>query len=106
MLRFEKIKIKISRFFKSTFIYIIVFEVTELILFIVTTFVTEAIFRDDLLLLFLLYGIFSFVGIFLIFKTLMPWLMDLDKKKVNKYALIMSIVTNPGFALIVLNFFF
>ena len=103
ILMFARIKIKKSKLLISTFIYIIVVGITEFILLFVTNFITETIFRDDLL--FLPYGIFSFVGIFVIFKMLMPRLMELDKKKVNKYALIMSIVTNPGLVLIVLNFF-
>jgi hypothetical protein len=91
---FDKFKIKKSKLLISTFIYTIVIMITEFILFLVTA----TIFGD---VFFWLYGIFPFVGIFIIFKMLMPRLMELNKEKVNKYALIMSTVT--VFALIVLH---
>lgn len=98
ILKFDKTKVKASHILISTFIYTIVVGITELILL----FSTLAI-SSDFVLSSLLYAIFSFLGIFLIFKMFIPRFIKLDKKKMNKYALIMAIVTNPGILLFIIS---
>jgi len=99
ILRFDKMKIKASKILLPVFTYTILVGIIEVALL----FVSYAIARALVLSAFL-YGIFSFVAIFLVFKMFIPRFIKVNMKKMNKYALIMSIVTNPGFMFFVIIF--
>ena len=100
ILRFEKVKVKTSRILISIFIYTILVGITEVILLLVCYSIAR-----NFVLSALLYGVFSFIAIFLIFKMLIPrFIIKLKKKEVNKYAIIMGIVTNPGIMFFVIIF--
>jgi hypothetical protein len=102
MLRFDKTKIKTSEILLPIFIHTILVGIAEIILIFVSYF--SYLIVNNFVLSTFLYGIFSFVLIFLSIKIFIPMFIKLDKKKVDKYAIIMGIVTNPGVIVIIIIF--
>jgi hypothetical protein len=99
MLRSDKKKVKTSEILLPIFIHTILVGIIEVILLLVSYAISKFSYLSVLL-----YAIFSFVTIFFIFRMLIPRFIKLDNERVNKYALIMGIVTNPGFLFSVIIF--